>query len=199
MLNSFTRIFDYSDFEKKLRHYFIDSAPINADVTIGLRSVQVSCRSFPSIECGIDESTSVIENVKNIISTCTDNLYPKMIVSKKETFYFTDEQKKALLLQGFNVEEIHKKEKRRTWVHYILIRFNEHGSTIDYVEEITKARYRAHLYQPLIIVKDKIWTLASGGREGMEELYRYIMSISKQEVLNDNKIEDGECDIQEFS
>jgi hypothetical protein len=190
MLNSFTRVFDYSDFEKKLRHYFTDSAPINADIIVGLRDVRISCQSRLSIECGIDESLSATENVKNIINVCADNLYPKMIVSEKEFFPFTDEQKKALLLQGFSVEQIHEKEKRRTWVRYIIVRFNEHGSTIDYIEEITKARYRAHLYQPLMMVKDKILTLASGGRGDMEELYRYVMSISKQEVLE-------ECGIQE--
>jgi hypothetical protein len=190
MLNSFTRIFDYSDFERKLRHYFTDSAPISADITIGLSDVRISCQSRLSISCGIDENLSVAENVKNIINACADNLYPKMIVSEKEFLPFTDEQKKALLLQGFTIEQIHEKEKRRTWVRYIMVRFNEHVSTIDYIEEATKARYRAHLYQPLMMVKDKILTLASGGREGMEELYQYIMSISKQEVLE-------ECDIQE--
>jgi hypothetical protein len=183
MLNSFTRIFDYSDFERRLRHYFTDSAPINVDITIGLRDVRISCQSRLSIACGIDENRSVAKNVKDIINACVDNLYPKMIVSEKEILPFTDEQKKALLLQGFTVEQIHEKEKRRAWVRYIMVRFNEHGSTIDYIEETTKARYRAHLYQPLMMVKDKILTLASGGREGMEELYRYIMSISKQEVL----------------
>jgi hypothetical protein len=199
MLNSFTRIFDYSDFEKRLRHYFTDSAPINADISMGLRDVQISCPPSMTILCGIDDKISVVENVKNIIDACTDNLYPKMIVSEKETLPFTDEQKKALLLQGFTIEQIHEKEKRRTWVRYILIRFNEHGSTIDYVEEITKARYRSHLYQPLMMVKDKIWVLASGGKDGMEELYRYIMSISKQEILNNQINEDAECGIRESS
>jgi hypothetical protein len=195
MLNSFTctRKFDYSDFEKKLRHYFTDSAPINADIVIGLREVMVTvyCHPHLSVVCGIDENLNAMENVKHIIDICIDNLYPRMIDWEEKTLPFSDEQKKAMLLQGLTVEQIHEKERRRTWVHYILIRFNEHGSTIDYIEETTKARYRAHLYRPLMMVKDKIWTLASGDREGMEELYRYIMSISKQEILE-------ECGIQEF-
>jgi hypothetical protein len=190
MLNSFNRKFDYSDFDKKLKHYFTDSAPINADVSIGLREVRISCRSRLSVSCGIDEEFSVEENIKNIINACIDNIYPKMIASENELVLFSDEQKKALLLQGFSVEQIHEKEKRSAWVRYIMIRFNEHGSTIDYIEEITRARYRAHLYQPLMMIKDKIWALASGGREGMEELYRYIKAISKQEILE-------ECGIQE--
>jgi hypothetical protein len=198
MLNSFSRTFDYSDFERKLRHYFIDSAPINADVIIGLREVRISCKSRLSIACGIDEKLSVTENVKKVINACIDNLYPKMIVSDKEILPFTDEQKKALLLQGFTVEQIHEREKKRAWVRYVLIRFNEHGSTIDYIEEATGFRYRAHLYQPLMVVKDKILALASGGREGMEELYRYITSISKQEILSDQRNAREECDIQEY-
>jgi hypothetical protein len=192
MINSFicTREFDYSDFEKKLRHYFTDSAPINADIAVALREVQISCQPYLSVVCGIDERLSAMENVNHIIDICIDNLYPKMIDWKEEIAPLSDEQKKTLLLQGFTVEQIHEKEKRRIRVRYILIRFNEHGSTIDYIEESTKARYRAHLYQPLMRVKDKIWTLASSGGEGMEELYRYIMSISKQEILE-------ECGIRE--
>jgi hypothetical protein len=190
MLNSFNRKFDYSDFDKKIRRYFTDSAPINADITIGLGEVQISCRPRLSVSYGIDEKISVIENIKNIINICIDNLYPKMIVSEKGVLPFTAERKKALLLQGFSVDQIHEKEKRSAWIRYTIIRFNEHGSTIDYIEEAAKSRYRAHLYQPLMMVKDKIWTLAAGGREGMEELYRYITSISKQEVLE-------ECGIQE--
>jgi hypothetical protein len=200
MLNSFIRVFDYSEFEKKLKHYFTDSAPINVDIVIGLHHVQItSYRSFLSTSCEIHENLSVTENIKNIINACIDNLYPKMIISEKETLPFTDEQKKVLLLQGFTVEQIYEKEKRRTWMRYTLVRFNKHRSTIDYIEESTKIIYRAHLYQPLTMVKDKIWTLALGGKEGMEELYLYIMSISKQEVLNDRRDEDEECDIQEFS
>jgi hypothetical protein len=185
MLNSFTRIFDYSDFEKKLRHYFTDSAPINVDITMGLREVIISCQSRLFISCGIDERLGVTENVKNIISSCIDNLYPKMIVSEKEIFPFTDEQKKALLLQGFTIEQIHEKEQRRTWIRYVLIRFNKHISAIDYTEESTGVSYRAHLYQPLVMVKDKILKLASGGRDGMEELYQFILNNSRIEKLEE--------------
>jgi hypothetical protein len=203
VINSLTtRIFDYSDFEKKLRHYFTDSAPINADIIIGLRDVRISCQPHQAIRAisyDINENISVIENVKNIINVCIDSLYPRMIVSGKKILPFTDDQKKTLLFQGFTVEQIHEKEERRTWVRYILVRFNEHNSTIDYIDETTKSRYRAHLYQPLMMIKDRIWTLSSGGKEGMEELYRYIMSISKQERLDSQKNKDEECYIQESS
>jgi hypothetical protein len=187
VLNSFTciREFNYSDFERKLRHYFTDSAPINADIVVSHRAVMVSCRSRLSVECAIDESLSAKKNLEHIIAICTDNLYPKMIVSEKEILPFSDEQKKTLLLQGLTVEQIHEKEKRSAWTRYTLIRFNEPGSTIDYIEEASKIRYRAHLYQPLLMVKDKIWELASKGKEGMEELYHYIISISKQEILEE--------------
>jgi hypothetical protein len=183
MLNSVTRRFDYCGFEKKLKHYFTDSAPINADVDIGLREVRVSCRQKTAVSCGIDETLSVEQNIKNLISACIKNIYPRMAVSEETAVPFTGEQKKALLLQGFSVEQIHEKEQRRNWARYIITRFNEHGSALDYIEESSGVRYRAYLYQPLMLVKDKIWKLASGGREGMEELYKFLISISKQEIL----------------
>jgi hypothetical protein len=136
-----------------------------------------------TVSCGIDEKVSVEQNIKNIISACIKNIYPRMAVSEQTAVPFTGEQKKALLLRGFSVEQIHEKEWRRNWVRYIITRFNEHGSALDYVEESSGIRYRAYLYQPLTLVKDKIWKLASGGREGMEELYKFLISISKQEIL----------------
>jgi hypothetical protein len=198
MLNSFTRTFDYAEFEKKLKHYFSDSAPINADVVLGHKDVQVSCQSGMKVSCDIIGSLGPKENVKRIVDVCIANLFPKMIVAGTESVSFTDDQKKLLLMQGFSVEQIHKKEQRRTWIRYILVRFNEHGSMIDYIEESTGVRYRAYLYRPLMMVKDKIWKLAFSGRDGMEELYHFLMSISKQEALDYQNDESVECGIHEF-
>jgi hypothetical protein len=197
MLNSFTRTFDYAEFEKKLKHYFSDSAPINADVVLGHKDVQVSCQSGVRVSCDIAGNLDAGENVRRVVNTCTVALYPKMLVAGTENLTFSEEQKKSLLLQGFSVEQIREKEQKRTWLRYTLVRFNEHGSTIDYIEELTGIRYRAHLYQPLIMIKDKIWKLAFSGRAGMEELYRFLISVSKQEVLDNQKEDSEECGIHE--
>jgi hypothetical protein len=196
MLNSFNRIFDYYDYEKKLRHYFADSAPISADITIGLREINVSCRTGGAVSCEVDDKLSVAENVKKIIDACIESVYPKMFFSEKVTVPFTDTQKKYLLMQGLSIEQIHEKEQKRHCVYFTIVRFNEHGSAIDYVDVNAGTRFRAHLYKPLMLVKDKIWELASCDREGSEALYRYLMSISKQEVLSGRDAED-ECGIQE--
>jgi hypothetical protein len=188
MLNSFARRFDYAGFEKKIKHYFTDSAPINADIDMGLRDIRVSCQQKAIVSCEIDDTLSVKQNVKNVISACTENLYPKMIVSEQTDVPFTGEQKKALLFQGFSVEQMREKEQRRTWTRYTIIRFNEYGASLDYIEESTGARYRAHLYRPLALVKEKIWKLGSGGRKDMEELYRFLMSASKQEIVAETRI-----------
>jgi hypothetical protein len=194
MINSFTRKFDYSDFEKRLKHYFTDSAPINADIVIGLREVGISCGSGIPVSCRIDEYLDTKKNVERVINACIKSLFPKMIVAEEKYFPFSEEQKKSLLMQGFSIEQIIIKEKKRIWDRYVLIRFNEYESTVDYVKESTGTRYRAHLYQPLTLIKDKIWKLAEEGREGMEKLYRFIISESKQEILEREKVG---CDIQE--
>jgi hypothetical protein len=185
MLNSFNRNFDYSDYEKRLRHYFSDSAPINADITIGLRKVRVSCHDGGSVSCEIDDKLSVFENIKKVIDTCVENIYPRMAFYREAYSPFSDEQKKGLLMQGLSLDKIHEMEHPRLWVCFILVRFNERGSTIDYVQRLTGTRFRAHLYKPLMLVKDKIWKLAAAGNGGMEELYLYLTSISKQETLKD--------------
>jgi hypothetical protein len=185
MLNSFNRTFDYSGYEKRLRHYFSDSAPINADITIGLREVRVSCPNGGDISCEIDDKLSVFENMKKVIDTCIENIYPRMAFYRESYDPFSDEQKKGLLMQGLSLDRIREMEHPRLWISFILVRFNERGSTIDYVQRLTGTRFRAHLYKPLMLVKDKIWKLASAGNGGMEELYLYLMSISKQETLKD--------------
>jgi hypothetical protein len=192
MLNSFNRIFDYAGYEKKLRHYFTDSAPVNADITVGLREVRVSCPAGMSVSCEIDEKLSPSQNIKKVIDACVENIYPRMIFSEKVTVRFTDERKKSFLMRGLSLEQIHEKEKIKRMACFILVRFNERGSMVDYIDETAGRRFRARLYKPLILVKDKIWELASGGREGMEELYRYLMSISKQEVLKGQDTRDEE-------
>jgi hypothetical protein len=197
MLNSFKRIFDYFDYEKKLRHYFSDSAPIRADITIGLREVHVLCSGKIPVSCEIEESVDVSKNVRKIIDACVDGIYPRMTFSKQVSAPFSDDRKKHLLIQGLSIEQIHEKEWIKRTVCFILTRFNEHDSTIDYIEEATRDRFRAHLYKPLMLVKDKIWELDFKGRDGTDELYQYLMSMSKQEVLKVPDVEEGECAIQE--
>jgi hypothetical protein len=203
MLNSFNRIFDYSDYERKLRHYFTDSAPVRADITIGLREVRVSCRSGNSVSCEIDDTLPVSENIKKVIDACIGNIYPRMAFSEKAAAPFSDEQKKSFLMQGLSIEQIHEKERIRRRVYYTLVKFNEYDSTVDYIEEAAGTRFRAHLYRPLKLVKDKLWELAYDGKrehggDGMEELYRFLMSISKQEAIKMKNAGGGECGTQEF-
>jgi hypothetical protein len=183
MIHSFIRQFDYGLFEKKLRHYFMDSAPVDIDIVMGLREITLSCRMNAPISLEIDDTLSIEENIQKIITVCTYSIYPKMLSLQQKKYVFTDSEKTCLLMQGFSLEQVLEKENRQSWVHYILVRFNEHHSTVDYIEKATGIYYRAYLYQPLMVVKDKIFELSSNTHEDMIKLYKYLISISKQEIL----------------
>jgi len=105
MIHSFIRQFDYGLFEKKLRHYFMDSAPVDIDIVMGLREITLSCRMNAPISLEIDDTLSIEENIQKIITVCTYSIYPKMLSLQQKKYVFTDSEKTCLLMQGFSLEQ----------------------------------------------------------------------------------------------
>jgi hypothetical protein len=178
MLNSFERIFDYPDFEKKLRHYFTDTAPIRADVEFRMNEVRVTCGDKLTVQVGLDDRISVKENIYRIIKCCEQSLYPKMLDRVEQTVSFSSERVKELVIQGFSLEQIHGKEIKKNWNRFIITRFNTEKNNIDYKEEATGKVFRAHFNRPLITSRDAIIRLSDGGQDGMRELYQLITGNS---------------------
>jgi len=186
MLSSFKNSFDYSDFEKKVLHYFTDSAPIYADIELRLNEINVAYNG-KLIHVPVDEKISVKENIKNIIKYCEESLYPKMIevVEKGQYGVFTTVQIQEMLFQGLTLEQIHKKENNKIINYFLIKRFNTGKNTIDFREESTGNVFRAFLKRPLITSRDYILQLAEGGQVGMNKLYYFIMDNSRIEELEE--------------
>jgi hypothetical protein len=183
MLESFDRVFDYSDFENKLRHYFSDSSPIHAHIEIKLNRVRITSGGKLTVQTSLDEDAGVKENIARIINICEQSLYPKMIDLSEQTVELTEHQKKELLFQGFTLDQIHEKQIKKIWKRFIITRFNSSRNSIDYKEESTGKLFRAHLNRPLAMCRDNLLRLSEGGQDGMRELYQFILNNSKIEKL----------------
>jgi len=185
MLASFNSSYDYGDFEKKLRHYFTDTAPIYAQIRLSLGEVFVSNGRY-AIQITIDGNIGVKDNIKRIIKCCEQSLYPKMINIEYQPIFLSDSRKEELVLQGFTVEQILQKQTIKKWKMYIITRFNISRDSIDYKEESTNKVFRAHFNRPLVISRDIILKLSEENQEGMQKLYHLITENSKIEELEED-------------
>jgi len=183
MLNSFTATFDYSAFERKLKHYFSDTAPIYADIVLRLTDVCITYKSM-NVTVLLNDTISVKENVNQVVKCC-EPLYPKMLDIQEQTITLSEEKIKALLFQGFSFEQIHKKQNRKVLKQFIITRFNTSKNSIDYKEEATGKLFRAHINRPLVTFRNTILRLADNGKNGMQELYQLIVENSQVEELKE--------------
>jgi hypothetical protein len=188
MLESFNRVFDYSDFENKLRHYFSDSSTIYANIEMHLKEVRITSEGNLTVQVVIDDRVGLKENIGKIIQCCELSLYPKMLDCSEKFIELTDDQKKELLFQGFTLDQIHEKQiqkVKKIWNRFVITRFNITKNSIDYKEESTGKLFRAHLNRPLIMCRDNLLRLAKGGQDGMRELYQFVLDNSEIEELAD--------------
>ena len=188
MISSFKTVFDYSAFEKKLKHYFSDTAPIYANIELGLREVLVSAETFEgtiTVQTFIDETISVRENVDRVIKSCECRLYPKMLCVVNKIITLSHGQIKEMLCQGFGIDQIWEKQVKKVYNAFVITRFNTMKNTIDYKGEETGKVFRAYLNRPLVTSRVLILQLANGGKDKMVELYNLITENSKIEELKD--------------
>jgi hypothetical protein len=186
MLNSFVTTFNYSEFEKKLKHYFTDTAPVYASIKLGLREITITCYEI-SFSLPVDDFLSVKDNINYIIKRCEEFFYPKMLEILKKGSYgvFSTVQIQDMLLQGLTLEQIHKKQNKKILNYFTITRFNTAKNTIDFREETSGHIFRAHFNRPLITSRDYILQLSKGGQAGMNELYHLIMDNSRIEELEE--------------
>ncbi|MDR1147610.1 MAG: hypothetical protein LBK66_03150 [Spirochaetaceae bacterium] len=185
MLNSFVKTFDCSGFERKLKHYFSDTAPIYADVELRLKEVRVFSGGKPCVLVPVDDNDSVKENVGRVIRYCERFLYPRMLAVAEQPVSLPDSRVKEMLFQGFSLGQIREKRVKKIWKLFIITRFNTAKNSIDYKEESTGKVFRAHFCRPLAACRGSILRLSEGGQDGMRELYRFVTENSRVEEIGE--------------
>lgn len=129
MLGALTIEFDQSSFIRKLRHYFTDSAPIEVDLEINADSVKVKAPTG-MVECPLDSSKDIKENIHSIIAACESNLYPEVEREILVSRSLSIEEQKNFILRGLTLEEINRKSKIKEIKKFCLTRVAYPSMTI---------------------------------------------------------------------
>jgi len=189
VISAFKSLFNFSSFENKLRHYFNDTSPIYADVEVGLNSVTVVCKSLTRaddrVTVTLEEDLGIIGNIAKIIIACEQRLYPRMLefVERGTHGAYLGADALSLLTQGYSLEQV--LEKQNIYKNYFIItRFNNRKSIVDFREDITGKLFRAYLKRPLITIRDHIIQLSEKGMYGMNELFVFITENSRLEQFD---------------
>ena len=190
MFKSFDVAFNYSDFLKKLKHYFSDTAPIYAEVKIKFDCIVVS---NDEIDLEIPFSTLAKTNdakevVNQIVEKCEIALYPKMVDITEQHIHIPEDRKREMLMQGYSIEQIRKKQLLTINKYFVITRFNFAKNSIDFRELPVGKTFRAFIHRPLLMVRDHILTLSKLSQVKQYELYRVITENSKVEELQNASI-----------
>lgn len=183
MLGSFTRKFDYVAVEKKLYRYFLDSSPVRADVVMNMTNVCVSSNG-KTVCVALSQDISPQHNVTNVVRTCEQQLYPRMYDETKEELLISSDMMVSLLSRGYSLSDIaNKKVKNTVRKQYIITRISILKNTLHFIGKGGDT-YKATLFMPAPIVREKVLYLADKGISGQLELYKYITSNALVERLD---------------
>lgn len=180
MLNVSEKKFDYSSFEKKLRHYFSDTAPCTVSCILGLLTVKVTAEYADgrkeTIDCSVSDTQSVSDNIQSIITKCESILYPKITRKTTTIVDLTVEEKKKLILRGYPAEKVLLKKKRVSLEEEFRIIRISVGSNMLVIRNMgTGEKFLLKVkYAPVRYVLDKILPFRSP-----EEGYEYLMNESE--------------------
>lgn len=147
--------FDYAAIERKLRHYFADSSPIRAAVSLGMGSVEVSRGDGRSVHVALDESLDARGNVSAVIRECEERLYPRMDAGDGGQ-RMSGSEIIALFMRGLSRDGIRDEMARRRRGAFIITRMRAEKDSVDYVDADTGMAYRAHCRVPVAIIRARI-------------------------------------------
>lgn len=182
MLGSFYVSLDLSLLEKKLKHYFSDTAPAIVDVAIDLNTVIVTNKTKnKTINVILDSSESVSENIASVIQECENNLFPVIISETNIKVDLTKDKIYDMTMKGMSLDEI-KNYSKKVYKKFVITRLNPFTNTLDYKDIQSGKINRAHLQYPLVLLKKRVYDLQDTVKDGIE-LYNFIFENSVIEEL----------------
>jgi len=177
MLVSSVILFNQTDFDRRLRHYFADSAPCDISYILGLDYVGVFTDPGDVMEIKLDPALSEEENVRIVIGKCEDILYPQLEKITEETVPLPADEVMSLLNKGKTLTEVMEQSgKKKISNKYIIIRTGLNNNTLVLREVSTgvKTVYKL-LYMPVLkfleLLEDRKYTEATA--------YEYLLKNSQ--------------------
>lgn len=181
--------FDYSAFEKKLRHYFSDSAPCEVSYTLGLKTIRVSRETnlgVKEVVVPLDEDKSVSDMIHEIILSCEVSVYPTFIREECSQIDLSTEDKEKLIAKGFNPIEILMSKKERIVQHLLVLsRMSVDSNHFVLRDPKTNERFLYRLkYMPVLIFLER-HVLNTSPQEAYERLVELSDCIKITEETNE--------------
>jgi len=121
MLISSGLLFNQADFDRRLRHYFSDSAPCAVNYKIGLNYVSVLTDRGKSLAIELKSDLSAEENARLVIEKCEDSLYPRVARVSEVTIPLPAGEAVSLLNKGKTLIEIIEKIDKRKKKQFLIV------------------------------------------------------------------------------
>jgi hypothetical protein len=183
MLSGYERTFNQTDFERRLRHYFSDSAPCVIRYKLNLDSVEISDaeREDSSIVVKLDGNASEEENVRIVIQKTENALYPILVEVVEDLEPVMPEEVVRQVSKGVPlVEAMVSSKKRIIRKEFRIVRVGLNNNTI-----VLKQNGSKKIYQLLYIPVLKFLEFLANGKYTPESGYDYLIKNSSLKESGD--------------
>jgi hypothetical protein len=178
MLSGHERTFNQVDFERRLRHYFSDSAPCVIHYKLNLDTIEVEDteREGSAITVKLDVNASEEENVRIIIQEVENALYPVLAEVTEELEPVEPEEVVKKVERGIPlVEAMVSSKKRIIRKEFRIVRVGLNNNTIVLRQDSVRKVYELR-FMPVL----KFLELLSNGRYTPESGYDYLIKNSSK-------------------
>jgi hypothetical protein len=186
MLAGYERTFNQADFERRLRHYFSDSAPCVIRYRINLDTVDVmdAERKGSSVTVKLDAGASEEENVRIVIQEAEKALYPCLAEVAEEPEPVEAETVVRQVSKGVPLVDAMASSSRKRVVRkeYRIVRIGLNNNTVVLKQGSARIVYHL-LYIPVL----KFLEFLSNGKYTPESGYDYL---SRNSVVKESETGD---------
>jgi hypothetical protein len=176
MLSGHERTFNQVDFERRLRHYFSDSAPCVIQYKLNLDTIEImdAGREGSAITVKLDANASEEENVRIIIREAENALYPVLVEVIEEPEPVEPEEVVRKVGKGIPlVEAMASSRNRVVRKKFRIVRIGLNNNTV-----VLRRDGKKQVYELLFVPVLKFLELLSDGRYTPESGYDYLIKNS---------------------
>ena len=177
MLVSSEITFNQADFDRRLRHYFSESAPCYIRYAIGFDYISVCEDPGEWIEIKLNRDFSEEENVRLVVENCEEYLYPRLVKVTSEVIPLPTDEVTSLLNKGKTLIEIMEKASQRRKEFWLIItRIGLNNNTLVLRDKNTGVKT---IYELLYMPVFKFLEWLKEGKYTSETGYEYLLKNSR--------------------
>jgi hypothetical protein len=181
MLSGYERTFNQANFERRLRHYFSDSAPCVIYYKLNLDTIEVEDveRKGSAVVIKLNANISEAENVRIVIHEAEKNLYPILTEVSEEQEPVDPEKVVRQIEKGVPLAEAMASVKKRLVRKvFKIVRVGLNNNTVVLEHDDEKRVYQL-LYVPVL----KYLELLGNGKYTSETGYDYLIKNSSKKDI----------------